>query len=729
MESSRFTRQTIEAIGYAKDVAIDLGMDYIGTEHILAGIAKVTDGVAANILYNYNLMYKDIINAIKDDMGIKSRVRSKTRAKNIMPSNRAHVLLGRAAEEAASQGIPQIGTEHILLAILADPDCEAHCILASFGINLKKVCVDILNLTNRDANEVKNYIKPAKRGRSAAQASPIPTLEKYGRDLTAEAKANKLDPVVGRENEIGRIIQILSRRTKNNPCLIGEPGVGKTAIVEAIAWRICEGTVPKTMAGKRIFSLDLSGAVAGSKYRGEFEERLKNIIDEVQNSGNIILFIDEIHTLSNAGGAEGAINASDILKPYLARGKIKVIGATTTNEYNKFIAKDKALSRRFDLIKINEPSIDETINILSKIKPSFEHHYNIKISEENIRQIVDLTNKYILDRFNPDKSIDLLDSVCAMKEVKSPKEKNIIILKNKLSNIIEAKEKMVKNNNFEEALNYRKQEIELNEKIEKEKNSSNRITNNDIKEVMLRKSNIPNMKNNWKDLKAYLNNEIVGQEEAINEIIASLKSKESDLPVSILLTGSTGVGKTKTVKEIATYLKMPLVRLDLSEYNEPVSINRLIGSSAGYVGYDDENIFDRIRMYPNSIVLLDELEKANSNVINLFLQVLDEGFITNAKGEKIDFKNTYIFMTSNAEINNKIGFMKGKSNYQNSFSKEFLGRITCIVNYKNVTEDMVKKYLSKKGIKNSLILKEFDYENQGFRGLDKYIKKKKMKVR
>ena len=398
-------------------------------------------------------------------------------------------------------------------------------------------------------------------------------------------------------------------------------------------------------------------------------------------------------------------------------------------EYNKFIAKDKALSRRFDLIKINEPSIDETINILSKIKPSFEHHYNIKISEENIRQIVDLTNKYILDRFNPDKSIDLLDSVCAMKEVKSPKEKNIIILKNKLSNIIEAKEKMVKNNNFEEALNYRKQEIELYEKIEKEKNSSNRITNNDIKEVILRKSNIPNMKNNWKDLKAYLNNEIVGQEEAINEIIASLKSKESDLPVSILLTGSTGVGKTKTVKEIATYLKMPLVRLDLSEYNEPVSINRLIGSSAGYVGYDDENIFDRIRMYPNSIVLLDELEKANSNVINLFLQVLDEGFITNAKGEKIDFKNTYIFMTSNAEINNKIGFMKGKSNYQNSFSKEFLGRITCIVNYKNVTEDMVKKYLSKKGIKNSLILKEFDYENQGFRGLDKYIKKKKMKVR
>ena len=594
----------------------------------------------------------------------------------------------------------------LLESLLEEGEGIAIRILISMGLDIDKL-YDEIKLKDKKSNQ---------------------KLEIYniGKEMSKDLSDNF---VVGREKEIDLITETLLRKNKNNPLLIGDAGVGKSAIVEELARRIKKGDVPNALKDKKIISIEMSSLVAGTKYRGEFEEKLNKIIKEVENNPEIILFIDEIHTLSNAGGAEGAINASDILKPYLARGKIKVIGATTTNEYNKFIAKDKALSRRFDLIKINEPSIDETINILSKIKPSFEHHYNIKISEENIRQIVDLTNKYILDRFNPDKSIDLLDSVCAMKEVKSPKEKNIIILKNKLSNIIEAKEKMVKNNNFEEALNYRKQEIELYEKIEKEKNSSNRITNNDIKEVMLRKSNIPNMKNNWKDLKAHLNNEIVGQEEAINEIIASLKSKESDLPVSILLTGSTGVGKTKTVKEIATYLKMPLVRLDLSEYNEPVSINRLIGSSAGYVGYDDENIFDRIRMYPNSIVLLDELEKANSNVINLFLQVLDEGFITNAKGEKIDFKNTYIFMTSNAEINNKIGFMKGKSNYQNSFSKEFLGRITCIVNYKNVTEDMVKKYLSKKGIKNSSILKEFDYENQGFRGLDKYIKKKKMKVR
>ena len=555
------------------------------------------------------------------------------------------------------------------------------------------------------------------------QENEYSIINRYGDNFTS--KTYITNPAIGREDELKKLILVLLTPDKS-AILTGKPGIGKTAIVEGLAYKIQKDEVPDALKGYEIVKIDTQALVGTVKDTGD--TRVQALIDEIKTKEKFILFVDEIHTLINSN-SDNALDFANMFKTGLGRGDIKVIGATTTNEYNKFIAKDKALSRRFDLIKINEPSIDETINILSKIKPSFEHHYNIKISEENIRQIVDLTNKYILDRFNPDKSIDLLDSVCAMKEVKSPKEKNIIILKNKLSNIIEAKEKMVKNNNFEEALNYRKQEIELNEKIEKEKNSSNRITNNDIKEVMLRKSNIPNMKNNWKDLKAYLNNEIVGQEEAINEIIASLKSKESDLPVSILLTGSTGVGKTKTVKEIATYLKMPLVRLDLSEYNEPVSINRLIGSSAGYVGYDDENIFDRIRMYPNSIVLLDELEKANSNVINLFLQVLDEGFITNAKGEKIDFKNTYIFMTSNAEINNKIGFMKGKSNYQNSFSKEFLGRITCIVNYKNVTEDMVKKYLSKKGIKNSLILKEFDYENQGFRGLDKYIKKKKMKVR
>lgn len=694
---NNYNLETSRIFKDAEKIMISLNHGYVGTEHLFLSMLKNSEEIR-NLLEKYQIEYDGFLEELL--LVVNSETCKKV-ACIYTP------LLKKVIKNAEMHAKNSYITPLMLLeSLLEEGEGIAIRILISMGLDIDKL-YDEIKLKDKKSNQ---------------------KLEIYniGKEMSKDLSDNF---VVGREKEIDLITETLLRKNKNNPLLIGDAGVGKSAIVEELARRIKKGDVPNALKNKKIISIEMSSLVAGTKYRGEFEEKLNKIIKEVENNPEIILFIDEIHTLSNAGGAEGAINASDILKPYLARGKIKVIGATTTNEYNKFIAKDKALSRRFDLIKINEPSIDETINILSKIKPSFEHHYNIKISEENIRQIVDLTNKYILDRFNPDKSIDLLDSVCAMKEVKSPKEKNIIILKNKLSNIIEAKEKMVKNNNFEEALNYRKQEIELNEKIEKEKNSSNRITNNDIKEVMLRKSNIPNMKNNWKDLKAYLNNEIVGQEEAINEIIASLKSKESDLPISILLTGSTGVGKTKTVKEIATYLKMPLVRLDLSEYNEPVSINRLIGSSAGYVGYDDENIFDRIRMYPNSIVLLDELEKANSNVINLFLQVLDEGFITNAKGEKIDFKNTYIFMTSNAEINNKIGFMKGKSNYQNSFSKEFLGRITCIVNYKNVTEDMVKKYLSKKGIKNSLILKEFDYENQGFRGLDKYIKKKKMKVR
>lgn len=694
---NNYNLETSRIFKDAEKIMISLNHGYVGTEHLFLSMLKNSEEIR-NLLEKYQIEYDGFLEEL---LLVVNSENYKKVACIYTP------LLKKVIKNAEIHAKNSYITPLMLLeSLLEEGEGIAIRILISMGLDIDKL-YDEIKLKDKKSNQ---------------------KLEIYniGKEMSKDLSDNF---VVGREKEIDLITETLLRKNKNNPLLIGDAGVGKSAIVEELARRIKKGDVPNALKNKKIISIEMSSLVAGTKYRGEFEEKLNKIIKEVENNPEIILFIDEIHTLSNAGGAEGAINASDILKPYLARGKIKVIGATTTNEYNKFIAKDKALSRRFDLIKINEPSIDETINILSKIKPSFEHHYNIKISEENIRQIVDLTNKYILDRFNPDKSIDLLDSVCAMKEVKSPKEKNIIILKNKLSNIIEAKEKMVKNNNFEEALNYRKQEIELNEKIEKEKNSSNRITNNDIKEVMLRKSNIPNMKNNWKDLKAYLNNEIVGQEEAINEIIASLKSKESDLPVSILLTGSTGVGKTKTVKEIATYLKMPLVRLDLSEYNEPVSINRLIGSSAGYVGYDDENIFDRIRMYPNSIVLLDELEKANSNVINLFLQVLDEGFITNAKGEKIDFKNTYIFMTSNAEINNKIGFMKGKSNYQNSFSKEFLGRITCIVNYKNVTEDMVKKYLSKKGIKNSSILKEFDYENQGFRGLDKYIKKKKMKVR
>lgn len=681
----------------AEKLMMELNHSYVGTEHLLLSMLKNNEEIK-DLLNRYCLTYDDFL----DELQLLVKEESSKKSTCIYTP-----LLKRVIKNAFDiSKCNTIKPIDLLVSLLEEGEGIAIRIMAGIGIDIDKLY-----------DEIK--IKSKKNN---------PKLEIYniGKDLTEYTTD---DLLIGREKEINLIIETLLRKNKNNPLLIGDAGVGKSAIVEELARRIKDGNVPNKLKNKKIVSIEMSSLVAGTKYRGEFEEKLNKVIKEVENNPEIILFIDEIHTLSNAGGAEGAINASDILKPYLARGKVKLIGATTINEYNKFIAKDKALSRRFEIIKVNEPNIEETIEILSKIRPSFEHHYNIKISEDNIKEIVSLTNKYILDRFNPDKSLDFLDSICAMKEVESSKEKDISLLKNKLANIIKKKENMVKKNNFEEALNLRKIEIEINEKISKEENTPNKITNTDIKEVLLRKVNIPSIKNDWNSLNNYLKNQIIGQNEAINEIINTLKFKEDDMPVSILLTGSTGVGKTKTVKEIATYLKLPLIRLDLSEYNEPISINRLIGSSAGYIGYDDENIFDKVRMHPNAIILLDELEKAHPSVINLFLQILDEGFVTNAKGEKIDFKNTYIFMTSNACIDIKIGFLKNKANYQNSFSKEFLARITQTINYNNITIDNIKEYLSKKGIKDYSIIKDFDYENQGFRGLDKYLKKKKMKVR
>ena len=681
----------------AEKIAIDLNHPYIGTEHLLLSLINNDDKIKS-ILLKYDLTYDEFLDELLLVVGT-----SENKKCTCIYTPLLKRVIKTADEISKSKNIEPI---HLLEAILEEGEGIAIRIIISMGIDIDKLY-----------DEIK---KKHKKGNTKLE------LYNIGKDMS---KIDSDDILVGREKELSLIIETLLRKNKNNPLLIGSAGVGKSAIIEELARRINKGNVPNKLKDKKIVSLEMSSLVAGTKYRGEFEEKLNKIIKEIEENPEIIIFIDEIHTMANAGGAEGAINASDILKPYLARGKVKIIGATTTNEYNKFIAKDKALSRRFEIIKINEPTIKETENILSKIRPSFEKHYNIKITDENIKKIVSLTDKYILDRFNPDKSIDLLDSVCAMKEVESTKEKDISKLKEKLLNIVKKKESMVKKNDFDEALKYRSMEIKLQEKIDKEENMPIKITEKDIKVVLERKNNIPFIENNFKDLENYLLNNIIGQKEAIREIINALKQKEEDLPVSILLTGSTGVGKTKTVKEIAKYLDIPLIRLDLSEYNESVSITRLIGSSAGYIGYDDDNIFEKVRMNPHSIVLLDELEKAHPNVINLFLQILDEGYITNSKGEKIDFKNTYIFMTSNAEVNQKIGFIKGKGNYQNSFSKEFIARITSKINYNNITEEMIKEYLDKKGIKDYSVVKDFDYENQGFRGLDKYLITKKAKVR
>lgn len=681
----------------AEKIAIDLNHPYIGTEHLLLSLINNDDKIK-KILLKYDLTYDEFL----DELLLVVGTSENKKCTCIYTPLLKRVI--KTADEISKNKMME--PMHLLEAILEEGEGIAIRIIISMGIDIDKLY-----------DEIK---KKHKKGNTKLE------LYNIGKDMS---EINSDDILVGREKELNLIIETLLRKNKNNPLLIGPAGVGKSAIIEELATRIKSGNVPNKLKDKKIVSLEMSSLVAGTKYRGEFEEKLNKVIKEIEENPEIILFIDEIHTMANAGGAEGAINASDILKPYLARGKVKIIGATTTNEYNKFIAKDKALSRRFEIIKINEPTIKETENILSKIRPSFEKHYNIKITEENIKNIVSLTDRYVLDRFNPDKSIDLLDSVCAMKEVESTKEKDISKLKDKLLNIVKKKENMVKKNNFDEALKYRSMEIKLQEKIDKEENTPNKITAKDIKEMLERKNNIPFIENDFKDLENYLLDNIIGQNNVVREIINALKQKEEDLPVSILLTGSTGVGKTKTVKEIAKYLDIPLIRLDLSEYNESVSITRLIGASAGYVGYDDENIFEKVRMNPHSIILLDELEKAHPNVINLFLQILDEGYVTNSKGEKIDFKNTYIFMTSNAMINQKIGFMKGKSNYQDSFSKEFLARITAKINYNNITEEMIKEYLDKKGIEDYSLVKDFDYENQGFRGLDKYLKTKKTKVR
>ncbi|MBD9106769.1 ATP-dependent Clp protease ATP-binding subunit [bacterium] len=681
----------------AEKIAIDLNHPYIGTEHLLLSLINNDDKIK-KILLKYDLTYDEFL----DELLLVVGTSENKKCTCIYTPLLKRVI--KTADEISKNKMME--PMHLLEAILEEGEGIAIRIIISMGIDIDKLY-----------DEIK---KKHKKGNTKLE------LYNIGKDMS---EINSDDILVGREKELNLIIETLLRKNKNNPLLIGPAGVGKSAIIEELARRIKSGNVPNKLKDKKIVSLEMSSLVAGTKYRGEFEEKLNKVIKEIEENPEIILFIDEIHTMANAGGAEGAINASDILKPYLARGKVKIIGATTTNEYNKFIAKDKALSRRFEIIKINEPTIKETENILSKIRPSFEKHYNIKITEENIKNIVSLTDRYVLDRFNPDKSIDLLDSVCAMKEVESTKEKDISKLKDKLLNIIKKKENMVKKNNFDEALKYRSMEIKLQEKIDKEENTPNKITEKDIKEMLERKNNIPFIENDFENLENYLLDNIIGQNNVVREIINALKQKEEDLPVSILLTGSTGVGKTKTVKEIAKYLDIPLIRLDLSEYNESVSITRLIGASAGYVGYDDENIFEKVRMNPHSIILLDELEKAHPNVINLFLQILDEGYVTNSKGEKIDFKNTYIFMTSNAMINQKIGFMKGKSNYQDSFSKEFLARITAKINYNNITEEMIKEYLDKKGIEDYSLVKDFDYENQGFRGLDKYLKTKKTKVR
>ena len=680
----------------AEEEMFTLHHPYVGSEHLLLSLLKLDKNIQ-KLASKYNLTYDKFREELILVVGTSTK-----KSSFVLYTPLLKRIINLAMEDARELE-EELNCMHLFRAMLEEGEGIAIRILYAMNINLDGLYDDLSNNTSK----INNNLELLKIGKSM-------------NDLV-----NSDDLVIGRDKELSLVIETLIRKNKCNPLLVGEAGVGKTAIVEELVRKIAKKEVPTFLQNKKIVMLEMGSLVAGTKYRGEFEEKLTKVIKELENNPDIILFIDEIHTIANAGGAEGAINASDILKPYLARGKIKIIGATTTAEYNKFILKDKALNRRFEVIKVIEPTIYETEEILKKIKPSFESHYNIKITSQNITDIVKLTDKYITDRKNPDKTIDILDSVCAMKEVASDNTAKILEYENTKKQIVTKKENMVKSHNFKKALEFSCAEVKIDKEIKKATNQALKITEKDILTLISRKCNIPILesKTNFKSLGKYLKNNLIGQDEAIDKIIDNLQNHDEDKPLSLLLTGSTGVGKTETVKQISKYLNMPLLRLDMSEYNQDITINRLLGSSAGYVGYDDGAIFDKIKMEPFTCILVDELEKASPSVINLFLQILDEGFVTNAKGEKIDFKNTLIFMTSNVKGSKKIGFMDTKKNYNEFFSKEFIARFTDIIEYNDITEEMLDIYLKKNNISDKSIIKNFDISKQGFRGLKHYLVK------
>ena len=671
----------------AEKIKIELKHSYVGTEHLLLSLLKLDEKIK-DVFLSYSITY-DIF---KDEL-----------MEIVKPTNNDCLsiytpLLKRVINNVRKDK-NKITAIDLLLSLIEIGEGIALRILVEMNVDIDNIFLSLKNQDNKDKSKLEIY--------------------KLGKNL----QDYDFEKVINRENEINLVIETLFRKNKNNPLLIGEPGVGKSAIVEELSRRIKVGDVPSFLENKKIISLEMGALISGTKYRGEFEEKLENIIKEVEQNKDIILFIDEIHTVVNAGGAEGAINASDILKPYLARGKIKLIGATTLNEYNKYILSDKALSRRFEVIKVLEPDEISTKDILLNIKENYEKHYNIDIDDENIDTIINLTNKYILNRYNPDKSLDLLDSVCAMKMVENNKEIKIKNLVNEIKETIKIKEEMVKLNNFDSALEYRDKELNLNKELNEIKNQKLKLTNNDIRKALYRNLNIPLLNEKLDTLEEELNEVIVGQKEAIKDIVNILKSSQEHRPISLMLTGSTGVGKTKTVKDIAKILNIPLIKLDMTEYSTEIGLTRLIGVNQGYVGYNDRTMFDSLKLNPYAIILLDEIEKAHPSILNLFLQILDDGYITNARGEKIDFKNAYIFMTSNAVMQNKIGFMKNHGNFEQHFSKEFLARISKIICYKDIDEMMLKEYLNKKNIKDLEVIKNYDYKSLGFRSIDKIIKK------
>ena len=722
-----YSKESDIVIKEANRVARKLGQNFIGSEHFIVALASVADTTAYSILNENGLDIVKIIDALKYTLEPGGVVTGE-RDKYTMSARR---ILDDSQYEARRLNSQEVGTEHILLALIKETDCVAVKLMASENVNIQKVYTDILLACGSDANTAKREYAALKKSRNKSKTS-TPTLDQYSRDLTQEARMGNMDPVIGRTKEIERVMQILSRRMKNNPCMVGEPGVGKTAVVEGIAYLIAHDEVPDTVKGKRLLSLDLSSMVAGSKYRGEFEDRIKKVIGEVISDGNIILFADELHTLIGAGGAEGAIDASNILKPSLSRGEIQMIGATTLNEYRKYIEKDAALERRFQPVYVDEPTRDEAVEILKGLRPCYEQHHNVDISDDAVEAAVDLSIRYITDRFLPDKAIDLMDEACSRKRLGFSSDRHNYEKKKaveaELTTLNDDLEKALMAGNIEAAAEVSARQKELAKKNARKQSSSRRnitVQENDIADVVSVWTKIPVSKLTEKEskklerLESELHKRVVGQEEAVTAVSRAIKRsrvglKDPKRPMgSFLFLGPTGVGKTELSKALADIVfgsEDALIGVDMSEYMEKHSVSKMIGSPPGYVGFEEGGqLSEKVRTNPYSVVLFDEIEKAHSDVFNILLQVLDDGHITDSQGRKVDFKNTIIIMTSNTGAQGivdpkQLGFVtvsdetkeheKMKSNVMDelkrTFKPEFLNRIDDIIVFHALSEANVK---------------------------------------
>ena len=738
----KFTTIAKKAIEIANDIASDFGHNYIATEHILYGLVEEGAGVASKVLEAQGLNSEKIEQKIEELIG-----REKAQTDSLGFTPRAKKVIENAFLEARKLGYDYIGTEHLLMGILREADSAATRILLELNVNIPKLYNEIAKVINDvDDNGIigGDTTENSKSGKKSTQGkgsyNSTQTLNQFGEDLSLKATEGKLDPVIGRKEEIDRVIQILSRRTKNNPCLIGEPGVGKTAIIEGLAQQIIAGEVPEVLKGKRVVTLDVSGMVAGSKYRGDFEERMKKAINEVKKAGDVILFIDEFHTIVGAGSAEGAIDAANILKPLLARGEIQLIGATTLNEYRKFIEKDTALERRFSPVTVAEPSDKDTISILNGLRDKYEAHHNVKITDEAIKAATELSIRYINDRFLPDKAIDLIDEAASRLRLKIFTEPDSLKqMQEELENISKDKEEAVRSQKFEKAANLRDKELELKEQVQREeekwKTKNNKsiidITEEHIAEVISSWTGIPAQKitqdenEKLKTLEESLHQRVIGQEEAVKAVSKAIRRgrvglKDPKRPIgSFLFLGPTGVGKTELSKALAEVLfgnENSLIRIDMSEYMEAHSVSKLIGSPPGYIGFDEGGqLTEKIRRKPYSIILFDEIEKAHPDVMNMLLQILEDGRLTDSQGRTVNFKNTVIIMTSNIgarAITDKKSFGFADDLQKNETQKEyeeikkevmgilkkelrpeFINRIDEIIVFKKLTEVEINRII------------------------------------